>query len=560
MADPSPVLGWLARHPPLYLVPVAALILLALLLGLRALPREPAAPAVRRHDWSWGLLILGILAAGRWPGWLAPMQFNVDESQLLAGAHALTRDPVFWRSVNGATAGPLDFFALWPAGWLCGWVGYLAARLSAAVLIAVSLTLVHQSLALLVGRGPARLATLAVVCFEALTDAPDFLHYSTELVPMALQAAAFYAAVRRAQGGRALWCAVGGLLLGAVPLAKLQAAPLAALCGVGWLGAELVCRDAARWRRAALLVAGALAPAGFFAAQLTLAHEWQDGVSSYWTFNWHYASASPQSIGEVLQSTFEASLRWDASLHYWLPGLAIWLLLLALGFRSRAARDADRALFVAGLATAVALICVLLPHRAFLHYWQLLLVPLGGLLGLLLARPLAQAAEGQSRSGRWVAVACVGSLVGTLLFERVLAPNRFVAGLPYYGAHPRGMLASRLLAHASGNESLAVWGWSSEAYVETGLIQATRDAHIQFLVRPGPLQEYFRERYLADVLRNRPELFLDSTGAGSLNYIPREYAHDRNFPELGAFIRTHYSLVERVGDSRIYRRSDLVRK
>lgn len=553
MNDSPTLLVWLAEHPRFYLVPVALLIFLGIRRVNDALRRDATGAA--QHDWGWGLLLLAVLTAGRWPGWLAPMQFNVDESQLLAGAHALTRDPVFWRSVDGATAGPLDFFALWPAGWLCGWMGYLPGRVTAAVLIAVGLTLVHQALALLVGRGPARAATLAFASFEALTDAPDLLHYSTELVPLALQAAAFYVAVRRWPSGRPWWCAMGGLLLGAIPLAKLQAAPLATMGGLWWLGAELVCRDDGRWRRVAWLVGGALLPAVFFATQLVVTGIWQDFVTTYWASNLHYAATAHRGIGETLRLMFEASVRWGGSLHYWLPGVAIWLLLL-LAFKAEETRAGRLTLRVAATAVVVALICVLLPQRPFLHYWQLLVVPLGGLLGVLLARPLSSTSENRGRSGRWVVLACAGSLIGTLLVERAWTPNRFVAGLPTYAAHPRGMLASRLLAHARPGERLAVWGWSNEAYVETGLVQATRDAHVQFLVQAGPLQDYYRRRYLADVLRVRPALFVDSTGAGSLNYVPRECAHDRNFPELAAVIRADYTLVEQLGDARIYRRKE----
>lgn len=551
MSDSSSLLQCLAENSRAYLLPVAALIFLGVGRVLRALPRESGESA--GHDWRWGLLLAAVMAAGRWPGWLAPMQFNVDESQLLAGAHALTRDPIFWRSVDGATAGPLDFFALWPAGWLSGWMGFLPARLTAAALIAASLTFVHQALSLTIGRGPARAATLAMATFEALTDAPDLLHYSTELVPAALQAVAFYAAVRRWQGGRVRWCAIGGLLLGAVPLAKLQAAPLAAVTGLWWLGAEWRCRGEERWPRIGWLIGGALIPASVFAVQLTVVREWEAFAMSYWISNVHYTTASQLSLAPTLRLMHEASVRWSGSLHYLLPAVGIWSLVL-LRFKVDGKRAHEDMLRATGVAMVVALVCVLLPQRPFLHYWQLMVVPLCGFMGVMLARPFGSTKEIGGRAGRWVVGACLCSLVGAMLVERLVTPSRFVGGMANYAAHPRGMLASRLLVHARSGDRLAVWGWSSEAYVETGLIQATRDAHIQLLVQDGPRRDYFRRRYLADLLRARPELFLDSTGAGSLNYIPRERAHDRDFPELAAVIRADYTLVEQIGDTRIYRR------
>ena len=138
-----------------------------------------------------------VLIVGRWPTWFVAHDLNPDESQLIAGAITLRHDPVFWRSVDGGTAGPLDFFALWPAGCLHGKDDYLSARVSALGLIAAALVFAHQSIALVFGRLTARVTGFATLCFESLTLHSDFLHYSTELVAVSFVAAAFYLAVRR---------------------------------------------------------------------------------------------------------------------------------------------------------------------------------------------------------------------------------------------------------------------------------------------------------------------------------------------------------------------------
>ncbi len=557
MIDGATFLEWLEHHPEYHFWLLGGLILLALGLAVVPLLRDRPEKA-RSHDWAWGVLVLAILLAGRWPSFLVPRQLNADECQLLAGAHALTYDPVFWRSIDGATAGPLDFFVLWPAGWLCGGESYLAARLTALGLLAISFILAHQCMALVLGRRVARIAGLGAVSFEALTNAPDFLHYSTELLPVALLATAAYAAIRRwVTSGGPLWSGLGGLMLGAVPLGKLQALPLAAGMGFCWLWAELRAKGPNRVRHRAYLVTGALVPAALFACQLTLAGEWQSFIMSYWRYNLNYAAAGSSAFGDMLMEVLNNSLGWDSLLHVWLPLNLIWLALL-LRLRpipDRATRIFTRAAFAAWL---ISLGSIVAPGRPFLHYWQLLIVPGSLLLGAMTAQLLSTSPPRWRRFERWLVTVCASGLVGIVLIHRAQYPNPFISSLAYYRQHPRTELATRVAAHAVPGDALAIWGWSNYVYVETGLRQGTRDAHFERAVAPGPMQEYFRQRYLADLQHSRPALFLDSVGPTSLHYVAPQFAHDRNYPELAAVIRADYVLVEEVSQARIYRRRDLV--
>jgi hypothetical protein len=554
MSGGATFIEWISRHPQVHSGVVAAVILAAFIASLRTLWRSDVSET-KNHDWAWGFVLLAILAVGRWPSMVVPRPFNADEGQLLAGAHTLTHDPVFWRSVNGWTAGPLDFFALWPAGWIGGWDSCFPARITAWVLIGTSLIFIHQCLALLTGRASARLASLAVATLEALTNAPDFLHYSTELVPILLQSAAFYTVTRRWLGGGTGWCLLGGLLLGAVPFAKLQAAPLAALTGIVWLAAAVRSDRPDRNRAALLLAGGALLPGALITIQLTVTSAWPDFVASYWTFNLYYAGTLDLGLSQVLRETFAASVAWDGLLDYWLP-LAATVCVFLLAWPLAPAGRATRLVLLAGLASLAALVCVLTPHRPFLHYWQLLMPPLASLLGVAFARPLTAANPNAGRRRLFIALGAA-SLVLTPLLHRVMLGDRYVPHLAANLAAPRSTLATRVLTHAHPGESLAVWGWTNHLYVETGLRQGTRDSHVQFLLEPGPLREYFRERYLADVGHRRPELFVDTIGPASLALQAPAMRHERNFPALAALISSDYALVEETPEARIYRRKDL---
>lgn len=551
-------LEWFDRHPSAAFWPAGMLIVLALWLAVKPFSRDRAVEA-GGSDWRWGLLILAILAAGRWPSLVHPRSLNQDEAQLLAGAHALTQDPVFWRSVNGGTAGPLDFFALWPAGWLCGWDNFFAARLTALILLAASLVLAHLGLTLLVGTRAARVAGLGAVVFESLTHAPDFLHYSTELVPVTLLAAAAYAAIRRWRaGGGPAWSAAGGIALGAIPLAKLQAAPLAAAFGLCWLWCECRAPGPAAARHRLGLVFAAAIPAAFFIVLLALTGEWTSFVQSYVRFNLAYAgggSAPALSLLELLRN----SILNDSLLHLWLPGSAIWLALM-VRMRPSGGDPALRLVTWAAFgATLIAFGSIAAPGRPFLHYWQLMVVPLIFLLGSATANLLLTPARAGGRTERWLVMAMAVSVIGFLLQHRARHPDPLLGPLAaIHRQYPHTPLATRVRAHARPGETLAIWGRSDEVYVEAGLRQATRDSQVGALLQPGPLQRYFRERYLADFSRAQPATFVDSVGAASpRDPVPAELAHDRNFPELAVLVAAGYTLVDESALARIYRRNDL---
>src|SRR5260221_9870861 len=60
------------------------------------------------HPAVWSVLLLLPLLGFRWPSLIENKQLSdPDESQLMAGALTLRNAPLFWRSVDGTTHGPL---------------------------------------------------------------------------------------------------------------------------------------------------------------------------------------------------------------------------------------------------------------------------------------------------------------------------------------------------------------------------------------------------------------------------------------------------------------------
>lgn len=500
--------------------------------------------------WAWWLLLATALLAFRWPLLWVPHQQNPDESQLIAGAITLRYDPVFWRSVDGVTAGPLDFYPLLPAAWGDGVASYALARAIGLATVFGTIFFAGEALALLVGLTVARAVVLPALAFHALTTHPDFTHYSTELMPSLLLAAAGAALARQARTPTSprLW--IIALLLGAAPWAKPQAMPLA---GVLWLFA-LAQNFHAQPRRSVLpLIAGPLLPAlacfGLAAATGQIEHL----VTPLFLNNFYYVSFNAGYFSWA-QTT---ALQWqnallDGYLGLWLAGASVFALFaLARAFRAPAAARRHAAL--ATLLLLAGVVCALSPRRPTPHHLHFLMLPVIWATGAALALALRAGAR-TPPSAPIIALFFLCTLAPQLVW-RVRQP---AASSAFHGltADPAQLQLAALVRRLSvPGEPLAIWGWRSSLYVESARPQATRQAHTETQIYPGPLQPYFLRRYFEDFQTSNPPVFIDAVGPGNFAFTDRNRAHE-SFPPLRAVIAARYTYIVTLGGARLYARND----
>ena len=529
--------------------------------ALRPLLRKSCINNSAHSDWYWGWAILGLLLVGRWPILFVPFELNPDESQLIAGAATLRHDPIFWRSVDGGTAGPLDFYALLPAGWLTGHDSFLSARFTALVLVALTLLFIHQSVALGVGREAARLGGLSALFFEALTLHTEFLHYSTELVSVCLLAAALYIGTNQLLTGTG--DSIGrfflGLLLGAVPFAKLQAAPLAVLLGLAFMMAQKRLQTQAPSRLTqqwSALIAGAAAPGMFFGGVMWLTGEWQNAVIPYLSNNLNYIGTNPMTVMESAAAIVRTTAGRGSLIQSWLLSGTGLLLLLPLIRRSWPRRTRWITLFCA-VFLIVAFICIFIPRRPFPHYLQLLVIPWTLLLCLATGQLLEAWNDSRNPAVKILLASAAVASAATVFYGRTGIVHPVIGTLSATRVQGRTPVAGIVLRYAREADALAIWGWMPQFFVETRLRQATRSATTTNEIVPGPYREFFRQRYLTDLRRSQPSVFIDAirTQNGRLRDQPHA-AYDENFPALAAFVQTRYRQVAEVEGARIYVRKD----
>ncbi|MEO7412903.1 MAG: hypothetical protein ABIZ81_06060 [Opitutaceae bacterium] len=518
----------------------------------QALRAEPSPP--RGVDWKWWLLILGILLTFRWPLICQLYEIHQDESVLMAGAMTLRHDPVFWRSVDGATAGPLNFYALLPAVFAPGLIPFAMTRITAVLLIWGAIMAVGETLALKTSRVVARSAVLPLILFESFTTSVELAHYSTELVPNFLLMGGAYGVARQSRrpSRRGLW--LTSFLLGAVPFAKLQAIPIAAAI---WL--FLVVQEIRAGRKSCLpqLLIVSLLPTLAVSSLVVFTGETENLIIPYFLNNLAYAQAGRESLAPVVAQLWSYGL-----VEGFIPLLFIGsgLGLLPGVMLAQTASGSHRRLALAALGLLViATACALAPHREYPHYLNFMLPPLALLSGAALAVTLGVAPTHGAQMKRahvLLALFLLSAAAPQIALRASNRPDRFSPA--FRSSEPseaHRQLSDLVRTLGRRGEALGLWGWRSSLYVETGLHQATRQAHTESQFKAGPLQPYFLRRYLADLQASRPPVFVDTAGPGNFRFDDRGLGHQQ-FPQLRDWVGAHYTLVADIDGVRVYARND----
>jgi hypothetical protein len=109
-----------------------------------------------------------------------------------------------------------------------------------------------------------------------------------------------------------------------------------------------------------------------------------------------------------------------------------------------------------------------------------------------------------------------------------------------------------LARYAKPGDRIVVWAWRPEYYVKTKTIMATRDPGILVLMQMSRYREYFRARFMSDLLSNPPPVIVDAVAPGAFMYNDRTTQGIESFPPLAAFVREHYTQREEVAGVRIF--------
>ena len=506
------------------------------------------------------------LLACRWPVVVAGPLRNPDETQMGAAAMTYWQDPVPWRSVDLHTAGPVNAYFLLPALLPDGRISYPGLRLAALLAHALGALAVYGLLRRLSTDGIARLGTLPLLAFLSFNAVWEYVQYSSEQPSFCLLAVAAWLFAEATQDdltgpARLRRLVAAGLCLGCLPFAKLQSVVLGlTLGGIGLLSLTRLTTvpRAGRWRAALTLMGAAAAPALVLAVWVTLYGQWAQAYMAYFKANLIYVDLQVEDSWQLLRTFYTRFVVENFAFKPFFDGtVGLAAAGLVLGGWSRS--TLRPALIAAWVMVAVGCWTVVFPGHVFWHYLHFLVLPLAWLGGLSLAAALRWFGQVLPPSGsaaaRWLLVAAVLGLIVTPLAQPSHANDEVLGHLVEGQAHSVHPVSARLQALAQPGETLVVWGWSPQIYTESGLAQGTREGHTQFLIAPGPLNRFYRDRLLWDLRKRQPAFFVDAIAEGAFIYDQPQLFGHQIFPELAAYVAAHYHEVANLQGYRIYVRN-----
>ncbi len=528
---------------------------MALLLAWALAPHFRATAPYGRSPWFGALAIALTLLAWRWPWLLAASEFNPDESQMIGGAMALARDPVFWRSVDGTTSGPLNYYVLLPIAWLGLPLDFFTGRLAGLAMAGGGGFALYCALRRITDEPVARLGVLPPTLFFATTVDPDFFHYSSEHVTLLLGPVSLWLIVRyRTDAAGGLWnLRLAAVAAGAIPWAKLQGVPIAGvlLLWIAWLAWSSATAVTARIRALLSVTLAGLAASLTFAVMTAWTGVFEVMLHRYVLQNAAYVDATanlPSSLPGLLRRATEFG-QFTALLL-----LAVVLALSASVALGRQKRRPGELFWVAWVWLGAATFAIAVPRREFLHYLLLAVTP----LALVAAVALAECWRGARARARQmlVAVFVVAGFAAPLAWRAQHGVPFLIGGLLDQWQRPAHGDGAILRTLRRPGDTLAIWGWSARTYIEAGMPQATRDTHTFWATGEQPGHDPIRQVFLADFRAALPPFFVDAVGEGAFFYTDRDKHGHENFPELAEEIRRHYTALIDLGFSRVYIRND----
>ncbi|WP_439557089.1 hypothetical protein [Dyadobacter sp.] len=493
-----------------------------------------------------GILLLFLM---RMPVIVFNRELNPDESQMLSHAITLFQDPVYWRSVDGTTIGPLDNYLLVVPRLLGFEINYTSGRLMGLLCSAGSLLLLFFSLKNWFGESTARLAWIVPLFLLSFTQEVDFVHYSSEQLPVFLLALCIWLLSRiSVQNGSLKSNAfLLGLVAGAVPFAKLQAVPqafvlvFAALFYVyQWFRNQ---RDVLPliW----LLLGGITFPLITLIWTLTNG-VFTDMIDFYLLGNAIYAGG--QGVFGI-PGQFWRIFSLSPDFQFYTFALILPILLGVATIINAKKRENS---FVISLIILLLLLAgiyaVTKSGNDFIHYLNFCILPWTLIAAAGIQRIANFAIIFPAAFLLWFA----GNDAAGFFKERKVN-NFYSVDATTLAQSP---VVEELKKYSSEADYMIVWGWQCRYYVEAQLAQGTAENHSERSIFEHPMREVYRKRYMSDLERTKPAFILDAVGKNSFWVQDKKTQGIESYPALLTYVQNNYKYIGDFDGTRLFVRND----
>lgn len=520
-------------------------------------------------DWIFTGFVIGFIMISRIPLAILGIQ-NADESLWIESAKTFSHDPRPWVSADTGTGGPLVPLLLLTLKWVGIAIDHGSLKFMSGAMMALSATALYLGFAKLMGKSMGRLVILPLVVAVSFMRNNDMVAYNSEHPAILLISFSFLLLIRVHVSGVGrfnLNIILLGVLLGFVPFAKLQAVPIAFCIGI--LSCLVVYRKSGL-RPLLILVTNALMPAILILLALFL----YGGLGEFWfSFvqnNFTYATQTDveqDGLGRSMNLFFNM-LSVPGELHFFLYysfTIILFSIFFLLSFSKRMNREQLTKVFFVLTILSVTIYCIVTPGRPFTHYILLLFIPLTITTAILIhivtqiVSDFQDASQLPNREFFTFSLAILFLISTSLYYFQVnfsYSPDYLnKANERYDGFCLQNDVTAVLNRYSSENERMAVWGWAPELFEGTNFLMGTRDCAASFQIEEGPHQGRLLARYVNDLEKNKPKIFIEAIGPNFFGFQDRAKSGFENFADLNAYIKSNYTFDGEVGGARIFIRN-----
>ncbi len=496
---------------------------------------------------------------------LVYLNLDADEAEWMSGAATFYDDPRFWLSVDGNTSGPLTIVPLSLIPLFGITLSYQSVRLFATLFyILPTIALTYLTIRKM---GSAALSGAVIIPLAyILGTSASVMLYNSEYPVSLLLAISLYCFVSLDNNKNKWFLLSYGFVLGLFPYSKVQAVPMGAIIALTFLWKLNV--EKFDIKHTASFIVGGLLPTIFVAIYLTATNIWYDFFNAYIYNNFLYGSAGGANKNDL---TFETTVRETLKylgiipeFSYWLAFMKLGVLLaiaLLVGFRNKISKIPKINLWLGWTMVLTAVFCAVKPYSFSYHYQHFLLVPTAFLIASVCAT-------------FEVYLKKVGVVLLQEIAKKVALPTFFLLNVfmpwiwtsQYADAHDYEKLSSNNLNHSSFSQiisqylqpdaKMAVWGSNSGIYATTKTLRGTRDGHTYHQIIPIKTQQYYLNRFVADLDRIKPKVLVEAFGGFSyILYGPDGLSKFGivHYPVVNNYVKQHYELKNEIdGNTRIY--------
>lgn len=505
------------------------------------------------------ILCVGVFVL-RIPNLILP-EIYPDETQWIAASITYHHGAVFWKSISGATGGPLIYALptmMWPIG-----LNYTSIRLFGLLFCVLpSIYLVWKTLQLLFGERPARLCLTILFIFFASMNILCFVDYNSEHIAILFTTIATYLLFSFIKVDTHAFRKLifFGITLGLVPYAKLQAVPIGFCIGALGIFEILHLQNRSYKKKAALLFtlfSSALLPSVFFALYLTAHNCWGDFLDDYIMTNFRYAAHGIPGFVNPLHGLNKLAIlprmiQKEPFLLFFVGAqLLVTLVVIIEGFKWKrlGAVLFDRILWWCLLITLSAYISIVAHGNTYLHYSYFFVLPFALLTGSIVGKVM----EGYTMNWRAISSKALFIIISLYIFPVLRHSIWAVDFVSEKTGYPLSAVSKAILKYSHRDEQMSIWGIAMHYYVETGLLQGNKYGSALYAILDAQDDQPAYEEYVEEIKVNKPVVFLDVMGPNS-HHLPdpkSKYRHE-HFPKINEYISKNYKEVGEFDGERLY--------